>query len=256
MNKQTRRYKALIFWAVIILYLVFSYGSFGKETEQKVVSGIDVRTVVDSDKSLISPDDITRKVRQFYPGIDTMQLRSVELDHLEHFLAGQPAIKRVDAYKTYAGKVMVEVEQRTPILRIIKSGRNAYLDESGKLMPFSGNYTPHVPVATGFIPLPDDFADTSKYSIVLTGLFELSNFLRENPLWEAQIEQIYVDRKQEFYLIPRVGRHHILLGEIDDYETKFKKLEALYTQAFRETGWNTYRLINLKYKNQVVCTKY
>ncbi|MFW6222798.1 MAG: cell division protein FtsQ, partial [Bacteroidota bacterium] len=58
-----------------------------------------------------------------------------------------------------------------------------------------------------------------------------------------------------FEIIPRVGAHFIHFGSIDQYEWKFKKLKYLYKKGFSKEGWNKYEQINLKYKNQIICTK-
>ncbi len=250
-----KRNQAMFLWAILLFYLVASYVLVKGDAKSRKVSGLEVRTIADTEKSLLSPVELSLKVRQYYPKIDSMLLDEVKADELEIYLSNQAGIKRVDVYKTYSGKIKVDVEQRKPILRIMKSGRNAYLDESGMLIPFSRNYTAHVPVATGYIPFPDDFLEVENYPPIINHLYELVQFLRENPMWDAQIEQIYVDKKQEITLIPRIGNHKIILGEPEDYSLKFKKLNALYKQAFIHTGWNNYRIINLKYKNQVVCTK-
>jgi cell division protein FtsQ len=52
-----------------------------------------------------------------------------------------------------------------------------------------------------------------------------------------------------------VGNHKIILGDCSDLEQKFKKLFAFYKDGLNKIGWNTYKTINLKYKNQVVCTR-
>jgi cell division protein FtsQ len=37
---------------------------------------------------------------------------------------------------------------------------------------------------------------------------------------------------------------------------KFEKLHTFYLQGLNTTGsWNKYSVINLKFKNQIVCTK-
>ena len=59
----------------------------------------------------------------------------------------------------------------------------------------------------------------------------------------------------EFELIPRVGAQVIEFGKAVDMEEKFEKLWILYNEGFHNTGWNQYERINLKYKNQAVCTK-
>jgi len=52
-----------------------------------------------------------------------------------------------------------------------------------------------------------------------------------------------------------VGAHQILLVGMDNWKEKMKNLELLYRQGLSRYGWNTYEKINLKYSNQVICTK-
>jgi len=69
------------------------------------------------------------------------------------------------------------------------------------------------------------------------------------------IEQLYINKKSEFELIPKIGNHTILFGDIKEMKDKFEKLIAFYKQGISKSGWNKYKTINLKFKNQVVCTK-
>ncbi|MCC7233328.1 MAG: cell division protein FtsQ, partial [Bacteroidia bacterium] len=89
----------------------------------------------------------------------------------------------------------------------------------------------------------------------LERVFRVADFLQNHPFWEAQIEQIYVNEKGELELIPRVGSHSVLIGEGKDLEKKFENLFLFYKEGLNKTGWNQYSIINLKYENQVVCTK-
>ena len=62
--------------------------------------------------------------------------------------------------------------------------------------------------------------------------------------------QLLENKKIE--LVPKVGLYTITLGTLDDYETKLKKL---YARGFNVIGWNRYRMIDLQYKDQIVCDK-
>ena len=52
-----------------------------------------------------------------------------------------------------------------------------------------------------------------------------------------------------------VGNHKIVFGGVENLESKFEKLMFFYKKGLNKTGWNEYSEINLKYKDQVVCTK-
>ena len=42
---------------------------------------------------------------------------------------------------------------------------------------------------------------------------------------------------------------------INDVEKKFIKLKTIYLEVLNKVGWDKYAIINLKFDNQVVCTK-
>jgi cell division protein FtsQ len=69
------------------------------------------------------------------------------------------------------------------------------------------------------------------------------------------VQQVIVDSNAEFTIIPTLGNQLIFFGNAEDIEGKFKKLLNFYTEGLNKTGWNKYATINLKFKNQVVCTK-
>ena len=41
----------------------------------------------------------------------------------------------------------------------------------------------------------------------------------------------------------------------DHFEEKLANLRLFYEQAIPKMGWEKYSIINLKYRNQIVCTK-
>ena len=70
-----------------------------------------------------------------------------------------------------------------------------------------------------------------------------------------QIEQIYVNENTDIELVPKTGEHEIVLGDVNDLKDKFNKLMIFYLKGLNNLGWDVYKKINLKYKNQVVCSK-
>ena len=55
------------------------------------------------------------------------------------------------------------------------------------------------------------------------------------------------------WVTPR--KQTILLGSVEDYETKFDNLMRVYKDVFSKTGWTMYDTVSLKFKDQVVCTR-
>ena len=72
---------------------------------------------------------------------------------------------------------------------------------------------------------------------------------------KAQITALEFDDKDEIIMYPRVGDHKIILGKAQNIEEKFEKLKIFYRHGLEKVGWDRYSHINLKFENQVVCTK-
>ena len=86
-------------------------------------------------------------------------------------------------------------------------------------------------------------------------VLDLAKYISSDSLWNAQIVQIYLKDNKEIELVPRVGNHTILLGDITNYQEKLRKLYLFYEKGVNQVGWNDYKEINLKFRNQIVCVK-
>jgi cell division protein FtsQ len=71
----------------------------------------------------------------------------------------------------------------------------------------------------------------------------------------ALTEQLYVTIDKEIELIPKAGPTSILLGNADMAENKLSRLKVFYRKGLPAAGWDTYSALNLKYKDQIICTK-
>jgi cell division protein FtsQ len=193
----------------------------------------------------ITSQEVRDIVLEKYPDIMGTMLDDINTDEMEHFFEKYSAIENCEVYYSVSGVLHVDITQKKPLLRVFDNKGSYYLDKKGNKMPLSTNYTAHVLVANGHI---DRLKNTKS-------LFELAVFINNDPFWRSQIEQIYVDRKGEFNLIPRVGDHIVEFGGLDRMETKFRNLKALYVNGWKAREWNLYKKVSLKYNGQVVCSK-
>lgn len=233
--------------------------------DQTICENIEIQIDRSNDNYFIEEEDIFDMV---YFEMDTIVGRlisEINTNRLEHKLNNHSAIQKTEVYKTIDGNLMIEVQQRTPIVRIYnQNGESFYLDSTGKVMPPSASYTSRVLIASGEIH--ENISDIMGYNFSeiedslsrktnLDDLYKLSKFIRKEPFWSAQIEQLYVNKDYEIELIPRVGNHRIVLGDAAFIQEKFDKLKIFYFKGLSKTGWNEFSVVNLKYANQVVCTK-
>jgi len=216
---------------------------------------------------LVTEGDIYTVVKSTGNILKRQHLGSIDFERIEHEIKRQSYVANAQAYMTLDGIVEIDVVQRQPILRIFnEKGESFYLDGLGNLMPLNPTFSARVLVATGFIlePFSEKVCyltdsvrkkDSMEYHSVMNNLYKLSAYITKDKFLKAQIEQIFVDPNGEFELIPRVGAHTILMGGADNLEDKFERLFVFYRMGLSKTGWSRYNIINIKFKNQVVCSK-
>jgi cell division protein FtsQ len=83
-------------------------------------------------------------------------------------------------------------------------------------------------------------------------VLRLSAFIAADSLWNAQFQQLYVDNYQELILIPRVGKHSIVVGNAEELPLKFENLRLFYDEGFKTVGWEKYRQLDISIRNQVI----
>ena len=197
------------------------------------------------DKHFVSESDLVTILKKADLNQIKKPMDAINTDRIETELKKNEMIARIEAYKTPSGIIKLEVEQKIPILRVISSRGNFYVDNLGTTMPVSLRYVADVPLVSGYV----------EKELAVTDLYKFALFLQENEFWNNQIEQIYVHPDNEVELIPRVGNHRIVLGTFDDFQEKLDNLRLFYDKVIPKVGWEKYSIINLKYKDQSVCTK-
>ncbi|MDR2626427.1 MAG: cell division protein FtsQ [Dysgonamonadaceae bacterium] len=232
--------------AAFLLVGYILYGIFAPKKQLDGQTCTDLQIVVDTlDRRFISEQQIVSMLTNAHLHPKEKALKDIRTRELELKLEENKLVKKVRVYKTPAGLVKIDVYQRLPILRIMTESENYYIDSDGKIMPAAPQVMAYVPIATGHIDR----------KFAREALCPLACFLHNNEFWEMQVEQIYVHPNKDIEITPRLGNHQILLGELSGFEEKLEHLRLFYEQALNKTGWNRYSKINLKYKNQIVCTK-
>lgn len=225
---------------ILVALLLFS------DKEQAVpCQGVEIVVRDSLDKHFVNEADLAFILRKAGINPQKSTLGEINTERIEEVLRQNDMIARVEAYKTPSDKLKLEVEQKMPVLRVMSARGAYYIDNKGSTMALSRRYVAQVPIASGAVE--KEFA--------MTDLYKFALFLQEDDFWNSQIEQIFVHPDGDVELIPRVGNHRIMLGSLAGFEEKLERLRLFYEQAIPKVGWEKYSIINLKYKNQIVCTK-
>ena len=250
-------WKALILgftWLICLSSLVVLMSFI--EGKKQELTCTKVKIDISGNQRYIERSEINRLLTQNKGRLRGKVLNTLHIHDIENILRGNPFIEGAKVYTDMDGSIWVQIKQREPVLRILNAfNQDFYIDRNGLKMPISTNYTANVLASNGFImEVFSNKVDTLKTKIA-KDLFTTALFIEKDTIWSQQIEQIYVNANAEFELVPRVGDHKIILGSTDSLATKFNNLLLFYKKALPKVGWNTYKTINLKYANQIVCEK-
>jgi cell division protein FtsQ len=189
-------------------------------------------------------------------------VREVPVAEIENRINILRELKDAEAYMTIDGMVHIYVDQRNPVMRVIPdNGGDYFIDNDGVVVRRRNLYNPRLHIVSGNVNISSamlngvSILDTSIKNSILKDIYYLVKYVNNDNFWSALIDQIYVDGNDEIDLVPRFGNQLIHLGTAENYKGKLRNLEAFYDKVLPEVGWNKYSLINLEFKDQIVCKR-
>ncbi len=257
-NKRIIRYIGRLSWVVVLLLAVAAL--FAGVRNRSVSLSSDIRVHITPleglDSTLIRKADVMDILsNSFEENILGNRLERIDIRRVEEVLEENAFVKNADAYLDADNIVNVDISQRAPIMRVKDhDGRDYYLDVNGVFMPTSKHYTARVPVITGYIPphVPDLM---TRENYLLKNLFDLVQIIRADEFFNALIEQIHVAQNGDIAFVPKIGKQQILFGKYLNIEPKLKRLKIFYKEAIPHEGWQKYKMVDIRFENQIVCKK-
>lgn len=179
-------------------------------------------------------------------GIKCVGLKTSEINLLEveNTVKKIKVVRDAVCYFNMKGDLYVKVWQRIPQYRVKSLSGDYFVDDNREIFPANSSTVAYVPLITG--KLSTDFATNQ--------LFDLISFIENDRFLATAFTQITVN-DERVSLIPRVGNFVVVLGDVDNFESKLTKYKTFIKKVYKYKEWNKYSVISLEYKNQVVCTK-
>ena len=169
--------------------------------------------------------------------------KSVDINHLESLVNSNGFIKNSEAYVSIEGDLIIKVEQRNPIGRIISEDATFYIDDESEIMTTSKIYSPRVPVIFNYSE-----SSSQKEIYQMCDLIDSDEFLKKNVTRINFLKNNYITlnfRDHDFDLV---------IGEYKNIKKKVKNFKAFYHAAIDNGSIDKYSKINLQFENQVVCS--
>jgi len=260
MKKMNRILRYLgYFTAVSVFFALVGFVESSKSTA--ICTGMEIEFEEGDSILLVGPDQIRQVVINQMGEPIGQPLRSMDFNQLEAALKEIPHLRHAAVYSSVDRSVKIEIEQRTSLIRLIdRDGISAIIDREGYLMPLSDQAVLRLPVVTGDFDLDQEKLDNNLHvndSIAgefLSKAYEIGYLITSDELWRSQFQHLTMEKNGDVVAFPQVGNHTIIFGN-DRFEEKLKMLRVFYRKGMTADTWNQYKSINLKYKDQIVCTK-
>jgi len=238
MVKYINNIKVIIVLAVVSIFFAFS----SSQNNAKPISEVEVSFIGDNNL-FISKTKVDKLLIQNNDYIKCVSKDNLDLKALENKLSSHDMIENSEVYISINGILKIDIKQRNPYARVI-SDSSFYIDNNGTKMPLSDNYSARVLLVHGL-------NDESKIDYV----FKLIKTIRDDEFLNLNVTDILIN-KSDISLRVRNCNFEVLVGDLNNLETKIKNFKAFYQKAYRDKILNNYKKVNLQFNNQIVCTKY
>jgi len=248
----------LIKFTYVLLFIFLGISIYGAQllNQSKSIEKFNVNIDVTKADNFLSPNDI---MESLYLKLDTLEgklIGSVNLLELECIANKVEGVESSQAYFNSNGVLNLNVKLRKVLIRIKPNiGTGYYVDKNGKSMKWIPNYTAKVLTVSGNVLayklVINDTSDINK--ILVNDLFEFYQKLKMDEFLMAQTNYLHITPEGEIEIIPVIGNHRILMGDLSDIDIKLKKMNIFYKRVIPKVGWTKYKSVDLKYDHQIIC---
>ncbi len=229
---------ALMVCAVFALFLF----STMKNEQRKITKHL--ITILDEETPFLSQEVVNKLLIQNNFRGPNVSKDAVNLRVIERSLEENEMVNKAEVFVTIDGILNVNINQKTPLVRVVSDSVSYYIDSNSNIMPLSKNYSARVPLVSGEIHQDNK-----------NNYFELFKFIREDDFLSKNIIGVHIQKNGGVVLKNRNYNYSIYFGSPINISRKFYNYKAFFQKAIKDGTIVQYNWINLKFTQQVVCAK-
>lgn len=228
--------------SLAVLGLVFLFSFSNKRNNNRILAENCAVEFLNDDAHFITRSTVNKLLIQNRDSTSGVTKDQLVLSKVEESLNAHSMVQHADVYVSINGEVGAKVRQRTPIARVIGE-QEYYIDSYGEKMPLSPVYSARVPLITG-----------NNVDKAWSSLYELTKFIYKDEFLKKTITGIHVE-DQHFELELREEDFTLFISRVNKLDLKFSNFKAFYQKGRNDKTLGNYKMVNLSFDNQVVCTK-
>jgi cell division protein FtsQ len=240
---------------VLLVAVAIFWSSISSTAKNRIVESMDIVILPENQALFLNQTIISDSVQTIIGNPSGRSANDINIQKLEARLNKIAAVRKAEVYIALDGVLKIKIEERTPVVLVQNAlQQEFYLDSQGVIIPNTSSKFCDVLVANGNIK------NVMASGKIIGGetaknIVALAKFIAADSLWNAQFQQLYVDNYNDLILIPRIGKHSIVVGNGANLPQKFGNLRLFYDQGLKSTGWDRYKSVDISNLNQVVGTR-
>lgn len=230
--------KGFVLLCLVVFLFAFSSARNGNRNVAKITIEF-----IDDQKPFITHANVSKLLIQNQEPVTSVPKETLDLNALESALNANAMIEKAEIFLNVNGDFSAKIKQKKPIARVLNTD-SYYIDSNGGYMPLSSNYTARVPVVTG---------EVSKKK--LSNIFTIARRIEGDEFLKKNIIEIHQNKDKSIDLKLRQCKFSVQIGKLEHLDKKINNLKAFYKKAIKDKSLDKYSKVNLRFENQVVCTK-
>lgn len=240
---------------ILLILVVVAIGYLSISANQKRNSSVNQSLKIDfldKDLKFVDENDLESLIALKMDSLKGKKIEEIELREIESVLESSAYVEKSDVFINNVNQIGARVQQKRPFFRVRQpNGVDYYVDESGIKFPKSTKFIVKVPIVSGQLNYAVDSLG-NQTGKGMKSVLKFVNYLKKDQFSKSIVSSISVDGKGEISIISRLKGYQVLVGQPENLEDKFKRLQLFYSEGLSREGWDKYSKINLKYKNQVI----
>ena len=228
---------------VMFALLLFLYSFTSQRNDHRKLIKSEV-IFTDDSNPFIRQETVNKLLIENRKDAKGIQKDGLDLNKLEKSINNNPMIEKSEVFVSIDGVLKAVVKQKTPIARVFDENGSFYIDYQGNKMPISEEYTARVPIISG------EISNENK-----TDLNKLLQFVYNDEFLKKNIIGIQILPSGSLKMVNRNFDYTIDFGKTVNIEKKFSNYKAFFQKSVADSSLYKYKNINLKFTQQVICTK-
>lgn len=228
---------------LVLVSLVMLFRFANASNSQQEIRDVKVK-FVGNENHFLTQEMVNNLLKQNFSNPSVIAREALDLRDWEQKLDINKWIARSEVYVDISGNLHAEVEQKKALARVINNGMSYYISTEGDTMPLSAGFSARVPLVNGVL----NEKNQQKFVEVLKKITE-DDFMKE------MITGIRINPDQTLNLTSRAHDADIEFGHMKEIDRKLTNYKIFMHYAENDTIMQNYKNINLRFTEQVICTK-